>query len=175
MREAAFVVWVVFFFLISGARAQAGEGIRVTNEMIYAKLLEIEKRQAVLETQFREFRESVNKRFEDMNKRFEDMNKRFEDVNRRFDEMRDDVNKRFDQLYTFLWVITGIFSALVAVVIGFALWDRRTTIRRAREESLEEVERVFGVSRLEKLLRALRELAREDARVAEVLRNFGLL
>jgi len=168
MREAAFVVWVVFFFLISGARAQAGEGVRVTNEMIYAKLLEIEKRQAVLETQFREFRESVNKRFEDMNKRFED-------VNRRFDEMREDVNERFDQLYTFLWIITGIFSALVAVVIGFALWDRRTTIRRAREESLEEVERVFGVSRLEKLLRALRELAREDARVAEVLRNFGLL
>ena len=40
---------------------------------------------------------------------------------------------------------------------------------------MEEVERVYGVSRLGELLKALRELAREDRRLAEVLRNFGLL
>ncbi len=78
---------------------------KVTNEMIYEKLLLIEKRQAILEAQFKEFKkatnkrfEDINKRFEDMNKRFEDMNKRFEDINKRFEQFREDVNRRFEEL-----------------------------------------------------------------------------
>ncbi len=194
MRASFFLILI--FLALSGV-GYGGGGSRVTNEMIYEKLLEVdkrlvqlEKRQAVLEAEFREFKDQVNRRFEelraDMNARFEqvdkrfeelraDMNKRFEQVDRRFKEMRSDTNARFEQLYTFLWIITGIFSALVAVVIGFALWDRRTTIRRAREESVEEVERRYGVSRVGDLIRVLRELAKEDKRLAEVLRSFGLL
>ncbi len=168
------LVLAVMGLLLSGA-AYGEEGGRITNEMIYAKLLEIEKRQAVLEAQFREFKESVDKRFEEVNKRFEQVDKRFEQVDRRFGELREDMNARFDQLYTFLWIITAIFTALVVAVIGFAYWDRRTIIRKAREEAVEEVERVYGVSRLGELLKALRTLAREDRRLAEVLRNFGLL
>ncbi len=205
MRASFFLILI--FLALSGV-SYGGGGSRVTNEMIYEKLLEVdkrlvqlEKRQAVLEAELREFKESVDKRFEQVDRRFEqvdkriselreDMNARFEQVDRRFEEMRSDVNKRFeemradmnarfeetgkriDQLYTFLWIVTGIFSALVAVVIGFALWDRRTTIRRAREEAFEKVE---AEGRWRLVLEALRELAREDRRLAEVLRNFGLL
>ncbi len=160
-------ILVVVSLLLSGT-AYGGKRGGITNEMIYAKLLEIEKRQAVLEAQFREFKESVDKRFEEVNKRFEQ-------VDKRFGELRGDMNARFDQLYTFLWIITAIFTALVVAVIGFAYWDRRTIIRKAREETIEEVERLYEVSRLRELLKALRELAREDRRLAEVLRNFGLL
>ncbi len=160
---------LIFVFLALSGVSYGGGGSRVTNEMIYEKLLgierrlvEVERRQAVLEAELREFKESVDKRFEQVDKRIselrEDMNKRFGQVDRRFEEMRADVNKRFeemrsatnarfDQLYTFLWIITGIFATLTAVVIGFALWDKRTTIRRAKE----------------------------DRRLAEVLRSFGLL
>jgi len=157
--------FLILALLVLGGVSYGGEGLRVTNEMIYEKLLEVEKRlvqlerrQAVLEAQFREFREWVDKRFEQ--------------VDRRFQETRADMNARFEQLYTFLWIITGIFTALVAVVIGFALWDRRTTIRRAREEAFEKVE---AEGRWRLVLQALRELAREDRRLAEVLRSFGLL
>ena len=167
-------ILVVVSLLLSGT-AYGGKRGGITNEMIYAKLLEIEKRQAVLEAQFREFKESVDKRFEEVNKRFEEVDKRFEQVDKRFGELRGDMNARFDQLYTFLWIITAIFTALVVAVIGFAYWDRRTIIRKAREETIEEVERLYEVSRLRELLKALRELAREDRRLAEVLRNFGLL
>ncbi len=84
---------------------------------------------------------------EQINKRFEDINRRFEDINRRF----EDINKRFEQLYTFLWIIVGIFTSFT---IGFAMWDRRTIVRR--------------------LLAVLRELAKDDPRVAEALRKHGL-
>jgi len=120
---------------------------------------------------FEELREDTNKRFtelrEDMNKRFEQVDKRFEQVDKRFEQ----VDKRFEEMMTFLKIIVGIFTTLVAVVIGFAYWDRRTIIRKAREETVEYLEREGKVRRL---IEALRELAKKDKELAEVLRSFGL-
>lgn len=67
---------------------------------------------------------------EQLNKRIEDINKRIEDTNKRI----EDVNKRIDDLMNFLWMLAGIFSAITAVTIGFALWDRRTMIRPFEDE-----------------------------------------
>lgn len=145
------VIWSVCFLFLWLGVARAESGLKVTNEMIYQKLLEIEKKQAILEVQFREFKEATSKRFE---------------------ELREDMNRRFDQMMTFLWILTGIFTTLTLGVIGFALWDRRTIIRRAKEEAVAEIE---AEGRLRDLIRALRELAREDARLAQILRNYGLL
>ena len=89
-----------------------------------------------MEATLQVFMQQVDKRFEELR---EDMNKRFEQVDKRFEQ----VDKRFDQMMTFLWILAGIFTALVAAVIGFAYWDRRTIIRRAKEEAIEEMKRVF--------------------------------
>ena len=91
-----------------------------------------------------------------------------EQVDKRFEQ----VDKRFDQMMNFLWILVAIFTALTGVVIGFAYWDRRTIIRKARDEAIEIIEKE---GRLRDLIMALRELAKEDKRVASVLRSFGLL
>ena len=62
--------------------------------------------------------------------------------------------------------------SITAVVIGFAYWDWRTIIRKAREETVEYLERE---GKLARLLEALKELAREDRKLAEVLRSYGIL
>ena len=182
VRRVRFFTVVFLIILVLGGKVYASGGMKVTNEMIYTKLLEIEKRQAILEAQFREFKEQVDKRFEqvdkrfeDVNKRFEDMNKRFEDMNKRFEELREDMNKRFEQMMKFMELMLLIFTSLVVAVIGFAYWDRRTIIRKAKEESVEEVGNKYNLSLIMKLIEALRELAREDERVARVLRQFDLL
>ncbi len=143
-----------------------------------------------VDRRFKEFREDVNKRFSelrmDVNKRFEqvdkriselrmDMNKRFEQVDKRFEQVDkrfEQVDKRFEQMMKFLWIISGIFTTITATVIGFAYWDRRTIIRKARDEAIEEIEKE---GRLRDLIRALRKLSEEDRRLAEVLKSFGLL
>jgi len=114
---------------------------------------------------FAELREDMNKRFEEMR---EDTNKRFEQVDKRFEQ----IDKRIDQLITFLWILAGIFTALVVAVIAFAYWDRRTIIRRAKEEALKEMEEA---SRCKTILEALRQVAIKDSNVAEALRRFNLL
>ena len=84
---------------------------KISNEMIYQKLLELEKRQAIMEVEFRLFREQVDKRFE---------------------ELREDMNKRFEEQLTFLEIVAIAFSTIAAATIGFAIWDRKTVISRAK-------------------------------------------
>ena len=121
-----------------------------------------------LEAKLEMFMKQTDKRFEDMNSRFEDMNRRFEDMNSRFEDM----NKRFDEMITFLWIITGIFVVIMSVNIGFAYWDRRTSIKKAKEETIEELEKE---GKLKQLIEAMRKLADKNPEIAEVLRQYHLL
>ncbi len=101
-----------------------------------------------LEAVMSEFKDSVDKRFEQMDKRFE--------------EFRNYMDKRFEQLITFLWILSAIFVGIVAVTIAFALWDRRTIIKPFEEK-------------LTRFISVLKELAKTDEKLAEALRKFGFL
>ncbi len=118
-----------------------------------------------LEVTLQEFKKTNDVRFEQIDKRFvelrEDMNKRFELV-----------DKRFEQMMSFLWIITGIFTTLTGVVLIMAFWDRRTIIKKAKDVTIEEVEKE---GRLKDLINALRELSKTDPKLETVLRNFHLL
>ncbi len=159
--------------------------IKVTNKMIYEKLIKIEKRQAVFEEKFKQ----IDKRFEDIDKRFAEIDKRFEDMNRRFEELREDMNKRFEDMNKRFedmnkriegliklmgWIILGMFG-LIGVLIGLLIWDRRTAVSVAVKESEKRLEEKFSLDKLPRLIEALKELAKKNKEVAEVLRYFNLL
>ena len=147
--------------------------------------------------------EQVDKRFEelraDMNARFEQVDKRFEelriDTNQRFEELRTDTSLRFEEQQSFLQMIVVAFAGLVAVVIGFALWDRRTMIKAARQELQEKLEQ-YSVQREQQIVERaveesyeriearglprhfvalLRERASRDQELSGELKNLGLL
>ena len=92
-------------------------------------------------------------------------------------EFKDSVDKRFEQLFPFLWIISGIFTALTVFTIGFAIWDRRTMIRpfEAKTKELEEKIEEMDEKGLKSLINSLREIAKADSRVAEALKKFNLL
>jgi len=98
----------------------------------------------------------------------EQTDKRFEQVDKRFEDM----NRRFDQMMNFLWILTAIFTTLTATVIGFAYWDRRTIIKKSRDEAIEIIEKE---GRVRDLIRALRELAKREPQVKSVLEQYNLL
>ena len=120
---------------------------------------------AEIKATLKTFMEQTDERFEQIDKRIDELR---QDMNARFEQ----VNKQFEQLYTFLWIITGIFTTLTISVIGFAWWDRRTIIKKAREETVEYLER-DGIVR--KLVEVLKEKARTDKELEAILRKFGLL
>jgi len=118
-----------------------------------------------LEATLQTFMQQVDKRFEQVDKRFEQMDKRI-------DDLREDMNKRFEQMITFLWILAGIFTALVAAVIGFAYWDRRTIIRKAKEEAMEDMKKE-GL--LKNIIQVLKDIAPDNPKLAESLRKYNLL
>jgi len=142
--------------------------LKVFMEQVDKRLEQVDKRFEQIDKRF----EQIDKRFEQIDKRFEQIDKRFEQVDKRFEDLRQDMNKRFEQVMNFLWILSGIFTTLVVAVIGFGYWDRRTIIRRARDEAIEAIERE---GRLRDVIYALRELAKEDEKLAQLLRSFGLL
>jgi len=122
-----------------------------------------------IEATLKEFKESVDKRFADFR---EYVDKRFEQVDKRFEQ----VDKRFEQVINFLWMLIAIFVALTSVTIGFAIWDRRTMIRPF-EEKMKKVEKDMDIEKekVESLILSLRELARKDDNLSAVLKQFNLL
>ena len=120
-----------------------------------------------------EVKEELNKRIDDTNKRIdevkEELNKRIDDTNRRIDALEDSLNRRIDKLIDILIGITAVFGGLVVAMMGLVFWDRKTLIEKASERALERME---GESRV---VLVLRELAKTDKQLAEVMRSFGLL
>ena len=115
-----------------------------------------------LETTLQVFMEQTDKRFEEIRS----------DMNSRFEDLRSDMNNRFEQLTSFLWMLVGLFSAMTVGTIGFAFWDRRTMVKKAREEAIQAIEKDGSLSHL---IQALRQLAPDDPKLANVLRKYNLL
>ncbi len=86
-------------------------------------------------------------------------------VNQRIDSL----DKRIDGLQGLMYVVIGAVIAQTIGIVGFVLWDRRTALAPAirKNKELEEKE--------EKVEKALREYAKKEPRLAEILREVGLL
>lgn len=111
-----------------------------------------------LEVTLKEFKESMDRRFEGVDKRFEA------------------IEKRFDQMINLFIGIVASFTAIVAVTIGFAIWDRRTMIRpfESKVKAIED-EIAENRSKLHSLIEAFRSLSKTDSNVAEILKKFNLV
>ncbi len=121
-----------------------------------------------LETTLKVFMEQTDKRLKELR---EDMNKRFEQVDKRFEQ----VSKEIDRLVQIMIAMFAGQVGLVGAVIAFAWWDRRTIIREAKRQTLDELERETKPEKLRRLLNVLREKAKTDAELREILKREGLL
>ena len=111
-----------------------------------------------MEATLNTFMKATDQRFQDMQ---QDMNKRFEQV-----------DKRFEQMMNFMWILASIFTAITVITIGFALWDRRTMVRKAVDESVDRIE-CRGI--VAQFIGVIEDLAKENPKPMSILRSRGLL
>lgn len=135
----------------------------------------------------RELLITLKVKMEEMNERFKQVDNRFEQVDKRFGELRSDMNnrfeqvdKRFEQMMDFLYILTSIFVSLIAVVIGFAYWDRRTILYKVREEVREitkdDRKLIKEIRlRLDQLQGALQKMATISPEFKDILTQMRLL
>ena len=150
MKQIILVLFLILWVMpaiVSGIEVAP----RITDKEIIERLTRLEEGQKSI--------------LREMDKRFEAIDRRFETIDKRFEA----IDRRFDQLNNLIIGIIGAFSAIVAVTIGFAIWDRRSMIRPF-EDKVEELRKTD-----QKFLEILKTLAREDKKLAEVLKSFGIL
>lgn len=88
----------------------------------------------------------------------------------------DGVNQRFDELRGFMVWGFGVTFAGIFSLMGFVLWDRRSALAPAVRKSKELEEREEVLEKWKKMVdMVLEKLARGDVKVADAMRQVGLL
>ena len=90
-------------------------------------------------------------------------------LQRQIDDLKTSTQRQFDNLCTLILWGFGILFGGMAMLIGFVIWDRRTALAPAVKKNKELEERE------ELLERALKEFAKQEPRLAEVLRTMRLM
>ena len=99
-----------------------------------------------METTLREFKESIDKRFEQ-------------------------VDKRLEFMQNLMIGMLAVFGSLCGVFVGLLLWDRKTFKEKAKEEAVKAVEE----GKVKVILESLREYANVEPRLKDALKKFNLL
>jgi len=174
---------------------------RISDREIIESLAELKAGQKALEEKMDLRFTAVDQRFtamqEQIDQRFTamqgQMDQRFTAVDQHFTALQEQIGQRFtavdqrfeavDRRLDFIQQLMLVTIAGIFGLIGFIVWDRYSTLRpmdtrlRRLEENLEhdlELQSPEG-SKLTRMIHALRELAKEDKKIASVLRSFSLL
>jgi len=153
-------LFLLVLFVISLFANQDLAEIKSDIKLILKKVNELDKKVEINSVKIEMLQKAMDKRFEAVDKRFEAVDKRFEDF-----------NKRFEDMINYLWMISATFLGLVAVTIGFAIWDRKSMIKAAKEDIIKDIEQ----HKLKDFVYRLKELATYDKELAKVLREFHML
>ena len=149
---------------------------RISDREIIEKLAGLEAGQKALRSEMRAGQDALRS---EMRAGQKALNTRIDDVNTRI----DDINTRISSLEKTMLTMFAALISMVAALLGYLIWDRRTMIRPVIErlDNLEvEVVRDLDLrhadgSRLTQQLKALREYARNDAKLKEILRDLSLM
>jgi hypothetical protein len=103
----------------------------------------------------------VEQRLDDLDKRMDGLDKRMDGLEGRMDRLEMSIDSKFQTLYIVFF--TGIVG-----LVGFVLWDRRTMVKPVAEDQRSLSEREA------KLEHILREYAKGEPRLAEILKQYAL-
>ncbi len=139
-----------------------GQGKPATEE----RLIRVEEGVKNLEKRIDGLETSMNKRIDGLET----------SMNKRIDDLRADMNIRLDDIKNFmLWGFGVLFSGMF-ILIGFILWDRRTTLAPVAKETKELRELIELLQKDDKTVKTiLREYAKENEALAKILNKAALL
>jgi DNA repair exonuclease SbcCD ATPase subunit len=144
-------------------------------EQVDKRFEQVDKRFEQVDKRF----EQVDKRFEQVDKRFEQVDKRFEQVVRGFEQVDnrfEDIKSRFAVLMDYILILVTIFGVITAIIVGFALWDRRSIVRPLEAKVVELDKKVTGNrSSIERLTDFLKKYALKNKRVDQLLHQMNIL
>jgi len=108
---------------------------------------------------------NVNGMRNEMDSFREEMDAKLETVHLRI----DNIENRLDNMQTFLYWGFGMLFSLMIFMLGFIIWDRRTTLAPVKSD-LEELK-----SQNEKMKEIFRKQSESQPHLRKILKNAGIL
>ena len=155
---------------------------------------EIVEKLAILATNQNSLEQLINHRIGDLNHRIGDFKPEMKtgqldlrsEIKAGYDALSkriEDLSKRMIKLKYTMLALFSVLVVLIAALFGYIAWDRRTMLKPISQkiERLErDVRHDFDLSspegsKIDRLINAMRELARTDEKIATALRSFSLL
>jgi hypothetical protein len=158
MKKTTILIFSILILLgLSPFALATQDDLTLSGKEIIERLTRIEEGQKGLDKGINglrgEFRGDIN-----------DLGKRVDDQGKGIDDLRSELKEDIQDLRGLMYVLlAGMF-----VLVGFVIWDRRTALSPviSKTKELEEREDLT--------LRALKEYARKEPKMAEVLRTLGV-
>jgi len=117
--------------------------------------------------------EAINKTNERIDNLSKELNGRIDNLSKEFTGRIDNLSRELNARIDTLWItMLGGFMGVMAFIGGIVFWDRRTFLKRAREECRQEV--IGDRKMMEGMLAAIKKLSEKFPEIREVLNNFGL-
>jgi len=198
MKLKALHIFILFQFFLPGVLLAVEPAPDITDREVIEKLAKLESGQQALNQRISDLRSEMKTGQENLPSEMKtgqdslrsEMKTGQENLRSEMKMAMDAMNKRLDDMsqrissLTYVMVrIFGAVAALIAVLAGLILWDRRTTVKPLVEK-VERLERdvsenlylsdEFGL-KVNRLIKALREIAATDDHFAKVLRSCSLL
>jgi DNA repair exonuclease SbcCD ATPase subunit len=111
----------------------------------------------------------IDKRIDDIRGEIKDIRSEMKDVRREIKDVRNEIKDVRNEMKDFLLWGFGVTFAGIFALIGFVLWDRRTALSPAIRKNKELEERE------ERIERVLKEYAIKEPKLAEILKQVGML
>ena len=118
-----------------------------------------------LRNEMNSLRGEMNSLRGEMNSLREEMDAKLETIHQRI----DNIEKRLDNIQTFLLWGFGMLFSLMIFMLGFIIWDRRTTLAPVRSD-LEELK-----LQNEKMKEIFRKQSEAQPHLRKILKNAGIL
>nr|VFJ43978.1 MAG: hypothetical protein BECKDK2373C_GA0170839_10072 [Candidatus Kentron sp. DK]VFJ57160.1 MAG: hypothetical protein BECKDK2373B_GA0170837_10641 [Candidatus Kentron sp. DK] len=156
---------------------------RISDREIIERLTRLEEGQQSMRRQIEQRFSSMEQRMDAMQKQTEQrMDAMQKQTEQRMDAMQKQTEQRFlsvEKRMDAQWNLTLALIMAIIGLVGFVVWDRKTALKpleRRFGRIADELERDLGVtstegSRLTRLIAALREIAPDDPRLSERIRD----
>jgi hypothetical protein len=153
--------FIITVLLISGIYSTAQQQVVPYTLADRDRLIQVEANVSGVRNEMVSLRNEMNAKFDAVNNRFDAVNNRFDAVDAKFDAM----NSKIDSLYWF----QGVVVALIIFILGFIIWDRRTTLAPINSE----IEKLKQAN--EKMKAIFIKQAESQPKLLEILKNAGIL
>ena len=132
------VAWLILLpgLLLPGPVGVVEAALALPDREIVERLARLEEGQGGLRADMQQLREDMNRQNEHLRT----------DIGQQMQQLREEMTGQFARQFHLTLALLAAFSTLVAAILGFALWDRRTMLHPF-ERSVRSLEEDIGNNR----------------------------